>query len=226
MNKYEVFQSKNETKDRIEEPMKAHEISTFRYTVKDFYDQPEGWKGELIDGIFYDMSSPTIVHQVISFLIASQLRSFVQENHEDCIVLPLPQDTQLNCDDYTIVEPDISVVCDKSKLRKHRVFGAPDFIAEILSPSTASHDRFLKLLKYMEAGVREYWIVDPATRTIMVYAKDVPIVPMTYTFDDEVPVSIWGGECKVGFAGIARELEMYALLQHPLATCETTSQML
>ena len=207
MTGYEERMQSRKRENQIREPAEAYDLNKYRYTVRDFYEKPENWRGELIDGVFYEMSSPRIVHQVLCFYIARQLVEYVETNNGDCIVLPLPQDTQLDCDDYTMLEPDISVVCDRGKLSRKKVFGAPDFVIEVLSPPTASRDRFLKLAKYMSAGVREYWIVDSDTRTVMVYAEDVPIVPMTYTFDDNVPVNIWERKCLVDFPSIAKALK-------------------
>ena len=105
-------------------------------------------------------------------------------------------------DDKTMVQPDVFVVCDRNKLTGYTVEGAPDLIVEILSPSTKRKDMTIKLNKYLEAGVREYWLVDPEKKKVIVYLSgDGDLVDdldvMIYGFDDPVPVMIFDGECVI-----------------------------
>lgn len=183
-------------------------------TVKDFYAMPEDWKGELIDGVLYAMSTPRILHQKLSFEISRQLEDFVTGQNGDCVVIPMPLDTQLDCDEYTMLEPDISVTCDRGKIQKGILYGAPDLVIEILSPSTAHKDRFIKLYKYMNAGVREYWIVDPKTKTVTVYNPNSENIPKQYTFSDKIPVAIWNGECIIDFPFIMKKIEFLYKPEH------------
>lgn len=111
-------------------------------------------------------------------------------------------DVQLDCDDKTIVQPDVLLVCDRNKLKNGRVFGVPDLVVEVLSPSTRKKDILIKYGKYLNAGVKEYWIVDPAKKRICVYEFEKDDFPVMYTFDDKVPVGIFEGECEVDFAEI------------------------
>ena len=116
-----------------------------------------------------------------------------------------PISVQLDKDDKTMVQPDVIIVCDRDKFQEKVVYGAPDFVVEVLSPSTRRKDKTIKLTKYIEAGVREYWMVDPKKRCVVVYAlqedeEDYDIA--VYTFDDEVPVALFQGECKVDFKEI------------------------
>lgn len=110
-----------------------------------------------------------------------------------------PLDVRLDCDDRTMVQPDLLVVCDRSKFRKGLVFGAPDLVIEVISRSTRRKDMMLKLSKYEAAGVREYWIVDPDKRKVIVYDFESDINVRLYDFTQEVPVEIFGGKCKIDF---------------------------
>ena len=136
---------------------------------------------ELIDGYFYDMASPTKEHQTILMQIALQL-SVAVDTHPACRLYVAPLDVCLDNDDDTMVQPDILIVCNENDRDERRVNGAPDFIVEILSPSSRYHDMFRKLNKYRLAGVREYWIVDPKSRRVTVYDFEHDELPASYTF--------------------------------------------
>ena len=113
-----------------------------------------------------------------------------------------PIDVQLDCDDKTMVQPDVIVVCDREKIQNRCIFGAPDFVAEVLSESTRKKDLVLKLNKYMTAGVREYWLVDPDRKKVIVYDFEKEDYPMMYGFEARIPVGIFDGECEVDFQEI------------------------
>ena len=114
-----------------------------------------------------------------------------KKNNGACKVFPAPFAVFLNADDKTYVEPDISVICDKSKLDDRGCVGAPDWIIEIASPSTKRTDYGVKLFKYRSAGVREYWIVNPLTRTVNVYDLEKEELNDQYSFDDDIAVCIY-----------------------------------
>ena len=148
-----------------------------RYTFADVLTWGENERIEIIDGEAVMMAPPSRIHQKISVSITSQLYNFLEG--KQCEVYPAPFGVRLfekdgdSPDDVdTMVEPDISVVCDKNKLDKNGCKGAPDLVIEILSPSTVRHDRFVKLGLYQRAGVREYWIVEPETQTVQVYTLE------------------------------------------------------
>lgn len=172
------------------------------YTMKDYLALPEEKRVELIDGVFYDMSSPSNIHQLISGEIFRYFSDYIRENKGKCIPAYAPLDVQLDCDDKTIVQPDVLIVCDRDKFQGGRVYGAPDLIVEILSPSTKKKDAYTKLMKYAQAGVREYWMVDPNRKTVIVYELEHDEPPVVYGFKDAVPVRIFDGACEVDFAGI------------------------
>ena len=179
------------------------------YTLEDYLSLPDEIRVELIDGVIYDMSSPTNLHQLLAGEIYRILANFLRAKKGPCIPFIAPADVQLDCDNRTIVQPDVFVVCDRKKIPANRVFGAPDFVIEILSPSTRKKDISIKTTKYLNAGVREYWIIDPAKRKVMVYLfcdKNFNDI-MLYGFDQKVPVGIFDGECVVDFADICEYLD-------------------
>lgn len=107
------------------------------------------------------------------------------------MVYPAPFAVYLNNDALNYVEPDISVICDKNKLNKQGCNGAPDWIIEITSPSSERLDCGIKLFKYRSAGVREYWIVNPKLRTVIVYDLEYNEKTKQHSFDDDIPSCIF-----------------------------------
>lgn len=175
------------------------------YTLEDYYALPDDQRAELIDGVLYDMSAPTYPHQIIQLEIGYQLTSYIDANHGSCMPFIAPADVQLDCDNRTMVQPDVFVICDREKITRTRAAGAPDFVVEILSPSTRKKDLYLKLHKYAAAGVREYWLVDPDKLKIMVYDLQEDTTTL-YTFNDQVPVGIFDGDCRIDFARIYEKI--------------------
>lgn len=161
------------------------------YTVDDIFALPEGQRAELIDGQMYMMAPPNFRHQKLVMELSAFIHQYIKSHGGNCEVLPAPFAVFLNMDERNYVEPDISVVCDKNKLDDRGCNGAPDWIIEIISPSDSNRDYGIKLFKYRTAGVREYWIVNPQTRTVMVYNFEDESDTNQYTFDDEIPVRIY-----------------------------------
>ena len=172
------------------------------YTVEDYYRLPDDQRVELIDGVFYDMSAPASVHQIMVGLIHARLLAYVTSKKGACLPIVSPVDVQLDCDDKTMVQPDVIIVCDRNKVIGRCVYGAPDFIVEILSPSTRRKDMVIKLNKYMNAGVKEYWMIDPKKKSVLVYDFANDNYPMIYGFDAKVPVNLWNGDCEIDFQEI------------------------
>ena len=201
-------QTQNGGVDRIGEPPSGYGSGVRRekkqgeYTVEDYYALPDDMRVELIDGVFYDMASPTSIHQILALEISIQISLFIKERKGKCIPMLAPLDVQLDCDDRTMVQPDLLVVCDRSKVQKKVVYGAPDLVVEVLSPATRRKDMSIKLAKYTEAGVREYWLVDPDKKKILVYLLEEDDLPTIYGFRDQVPVGIFGEELCVDFTQI------------------------
>ena len=131
------------------------------YTIEYIYSLPEGQRAELIDDMIYNMAPPSVQHQRVSNYLSTEINLYIRSKKGSCEVFSAPFAVFLNADDKTYVEPDISVICDKNKLNERGCNGAPDRIIEIVSPSSKHTDYVLKLLKYRNAEVREYWIVDP-----------------------------------------------------------------
>mgnify|MGYP002280140298 CR=1 FL=1 len=176
-------------------------------TLEDYYQLPDERRAELIDGVIYDMSAPTIIHQKISLEISVRFHAFISQKKGACMVFSAPVDVQLDCDNKTMVEPDVGIICDTSKIKRFGIYGAPDFVLEVISPSTKKRDYALKLSKYMEAGVREYWIVDFVQAKILVYYFEGDNYPVIYGFDKPVPVNIYDDNLKIDFTNIAKWLK-------------------
>ena len=139
------------------------------YTVQDILDLPEGERAELIDGVFYDMDAPTTLHQRTVFALGRKIADYFDRTGRSCEAFIAPFAVFLHDDDKTYLEPDISVVCDKDKIRQDGCHGAPDWVIEVVSASTRQRDYLVKLVHYSNAGVREYWIVDPDLGRVIVY---------------------------------------------------------
>ncbi|MDP2830273.1 MAG: Uma2 family endonuclease [Sulfuricellaceae bacterium] len=147
---------------------------TEHYTVGDYLTWPEDVRYELIDGIAYMMApAPTVFHQDIAGEIYFQLRQKLEDHPCRVLIAPvdvvLPRQNETDEQANTIVQPDVLVVCDPDKILEKRVRGAPDFIVEVLSPATASHDMVIKRQLYEKSGVREYWLIHPTDRVLITY---------------------------------------------------------
>lgn len=173
-----------------------------RYTFADALAWDDGERAELIDGEIYLMApAPSRPHQKVSGEIFRQLANYLEGKKCEAYSAPFDvrlfeQDGDAPEDVDTVVEPDITVVCDPSRLDDRGCKGAPDMVVEILSPSTRRHDRLVKLNLYQRAGVREYWIVDPEAHTVTVHTLEdgkyrSPAV--VYRSDASVPVGVLEG---------------------------------
>lgn len=178
------------------------------YTLDDYYALPDERRVELIDGVFYDMSAPAVIHQKILGELFMLFRECTDAHEGECEVYLSPCDVRLDMDNKTMVQPDLLVICGPYDLGAKRFEGAPDLVLEILSPSTRSKDMLLKLYKYQNAGVKEYWIVDPDRETVMVYDfRDDNFYPEKYDFDSVIPIHISGGQCSIDFSRVNRALK-------------------
>jgi Uma2 family endonuclease len=144
-----------------------------RYTYADYLTWLDDVRRELIEGFIKMLPAPHSAHAEISFNISGNLWAILKKHQGKCKVFPAPFDVRLprngeteNNKIYTVVQPDISVICDLTKLDENGCIGAPDMIVEVLSPSTAKKDWNEKFFLYEAHGVREYWIVHPSDRTI------------------------------------------------------------
>ena len=208
--------TKEENDQKNRQPDKVREESVYyaekqkkqgEYTIEDYYGLPDDVRAELIDGEIYDMSAPQVAHQVLLGSLFNRLSEFIKRKGRQCLPLVAPVDVQLDMDDKTMVQPDILVLCNRDKLKKRVIYGAPDMIIEILSKSSWKKDTFFKLGKYLDAGVREYWVVDPDRKKVVVYDFEHSPTTVIYGFEEQVPVRIFGGECVIDFSEIYREIE-------------------
>ena len=174
------------------------------YTLDDYYALPDDQRVELIDGVFFEMLAPTHIHQRILGDLHILFRECAEQHGLPCEVLLAPFDVRLDRDNYTMVQPDLLVICQDEQLTAKRLEGAPDLAIEILSPSTRMKDMVLKLHKYQNAGVREYWIIDPKNRVITVHLfadqngkENEEYDPKKYDLFDTIPVGISGGVCSI-----------------------------
>lgn len=210
----------------VEEPLEAYAYEAFsgydknfssqgkkqgKFTVKDYLALPDDVRMELINGQFYDMAAPTTIHQVITAEIYAQFSSVLFSSDGDCVPFISPVDVQFEDDDNAedMLQPDVAIVCDKRKYinEKRRIIGAPDMVVEVLSPSTVNKDKIIKLNKYWQKGVKEYWIVDPKRQIINVYLFGKIGGFVEYTFKDRIPVDIFEGKISINFAVISRFLK-------------------
>lgn len=144
-------------------------------TYEDYLSWPENERWEIIDGIAYNQATPSSAHQTISGNLYLQIGNYLKG--KSCRVFAAPFAVRLPLEDgetdekknKNIVEPDLTIVCDKSKLDKGGYNGAPTLVIEIVSKSSAKRDYIIKLNKYQQAGVKEYWIITPETETIVSY---------------------------------------------------------
>ena len=161
------------------------------YTVEDNFALPEGQRAELYDGEMVMMAAPTTTHQRILSWLITEITIRIRKKKGKCQVIPSPYAVILKEDGKNYLEPDIVVVCDESKLDDKGCHGAPDWVIEIVSPSSRSLDYVRKLNAYMEAGVREYWIVDSEKKSIVVYCMGHPDMPAIYHFGDSIKSEIY-----------------------------------
>jgi Uma2 family endonuclease len=172
-------------------------------TTEDIYNLPDGQRAELIDGKMYMMAAPGRAHQGLVTEFTYLIRDYIRNKNGDCVIYPSPFAVFLNADDKTYVEPDICVICDKDKLIDEGCKGAPDWIIEIVSSTSGRMDYYIKLFKYRTAGVREYWIVDPMKKRVMVYNFEHDTIE-EYSFSDKVKAGIYK-DFEINFDGISIE---------------------
>ena len=170
------------------------------YTVEEYLSWDEDVRAELYEGMLIMMAPPVQRHQGMLSEMHGQLWQFLKD--KPCKVYPAPFGVRLSEQEDTIFEPDIVVICDKSKLDGKICHGAPDMVIEILSPSTARMDRIYKFQKYQQAGVMEYWIVDPDLNMLQAsILKDGAYITTVYDEEDDAPVSVLEG-CVIHLADV------------------------
>jgi len=172
------------------------------YTYADYLEFPEDARVELIDGVIYDMSpAPSRKHQKIVVELTTVINNYLKASRKFCEIYTAPFDVVLveegqdEKQAINVVQPDISIICDKKKLTEKGCIGAPEMIIEVVSESNFSHDYIRKLNLYTQFKVKEYWIVNPNNQTILVYRlkdnEEDYLPPVAYTFSDAVKVGIF-----------------------------------
>ena len=191
-------------------PEKKHQG---QYTVDDVMALPDDVRMELIDGVLYDMASPTALHQAIAGYIHHCMLDHVRRNKGGCFPFISPLSVQLDRDEKTMVQPDVLVICRKDAedlFRENNIlFGAPDFILEVITPSSVRKDAVIKMRKYKEAGVREFWLIDPKEKVLFVYdlENEQGNVVYLYSFNEKVPVRIWNGALEIDLVDMYQSIE-------------------
>ena len=171
------------------------------YTYKDYLTFTDDERIEIIEGEIFNMSpAPARIHQKLISNISYELQHYIKSNNGECEVYVAPFDVILKNDNEesinskSVVQPDISVICDKNKLTDSGCTGSPDMIIEIVSPSNSSHDYITKLNLYQKYKIKEYWIIDPRVKKIYVYKleeNEFYDMVNSYTFQDKVKVNIY-----------------------------------
>lgn len=202
---YEQALSKTDTmvKEAAVEYNVTREKKQGEYTLEDYYTQPDDRRVELIDGKFFEMEAPTFVHQHLISMLQYPMITYIQKKKGQCIPMQSPVDVRLDCDDRTMVQPDLIVICDRDKIRRWGIDGAPDFVLEVISDSSKRKDCILKLQKYACAGVREYWIIDPFKKTLITYDFSEDFVPVIRPLKGMAPLAIFGGELEIDLDSLA-----------------------
>ena len=170
-------------------PLMKQEI----YTLEDIFALPEGERAELLEGELYMMAPPSTGHQRLVHSISYEIEHDIRSKHRKCEVFPAPFGVFLKDEkgNDAYVEPDISVVCAPEKLDNKGCHGAPDWVIEIVSPSSKRMDYLRKMNLYLMAGVREYWIVDSIRESVIVYRQDDDGVPVLHKFGEKIQVGIY-----------------------------------
>ena len=168
--------------------MALTELNT--YTINDVYNLPDGQRAELIDGKVYYMAPSTRNHQRIVGELFATIREHIRRNNGKGEVDIAPFGVFIDADDKNYLEPDISVILDANKLDERGCNGAPDWIIEVVSPSSRRIDYTTKLFNYRSAGVREYWLVDADKNRVMVYNFSHDDMK-EYSFTEDIPAGIY-----------------------------------
>ena len=152
---------------------------------------------ELLDGNLIIGQAPNVQHQMLVQNIGRIIDRYIENNNGKCRMFNVGINVQTDEDDYTLLIPDIVVLCDEDKLNEKGILGAPDLVMEVVSESTRRIDYNDKMHKYMGSGVREYWIIDSSKERVTVYISGEPMMVYVYSFSDNIPVGIYEGKLKI-----------------------------
>lgn len=220
----------NNSSDRISEPHRGYNIygsgkrlsggdsiySQEGYTDDDYMSMelPEGKRIEIIDGVIYDMASPSEKHQAIIGYIFNYLSNELRKRKRKCLPFVAPFDVRLDHSSgpTTVVQPDILVKCSKDNRvddEGNELPWIPRFIIEVLSPSTRSKDMFVKTKKYKESGVVEYWMIDDSAKQVIKYNFTNDSIEI-FGFDKKIPIDVFDGDIKIDMKDMQEYLDEYA----------------
>ncbi|MCL2064504.1 MAG: Uma2 family endonuclease [Candidatus Cloacimonetes bacterium] len=188
---------------------KPQEKLEVHYTYADYLTWDDDVRYELIDGVAYALAAPSRDHQVILGELHTQFNTILK--NKDCKPFMAPSDVRLNVKGLNddVFQPDLFVICDKSKFNKLSYIGAPELIIEIISPSTAQKDRIKKYQKYLEAKVKEYWIVDPISKSVSVFIlENDRYMHSIFSINDKIPVSVLK-DCVIDMKAVFDEVDTY-----------------
>jgi len=174
---------------------KPKKMETRFWTYGDYITWPEDERWEIINGEAFDMTpSPGPLHQEISVNLSTLIRNFLENKTCKVYAAPfdvlLPDGNEADEDVRTVVQPDIMVVCDLEKIVEHGCRGAPDWVIEIISPSTAGKDHITKRNLYERHGVKEFWVIQPIERTIAVCRLSGKKFGRSSEFDDAACIKV------------------------------------
>ena len=184
--------------------MREPERSVMIHTIDDFDQMPEEPRYELQDGELIRMEAPTIAHQDVILEFAVQAKLFIDQNRGKCkpLVSPIAVQPDIS-DEHTLFQPDFIVVCDPDKMSDGRhVRGGPDWVVEVLSPSTRKRDMTVKKDRYRAGGVKEYWVVDIESETVIIFDFTKPDVTFVRSMREPIPVEIYDGKLKIDLSNV------------------------
>ena len=212
-NREEVNYQMEEAGYCVQEPEAAYDMTLHKrqgeYTIRDYYNLPEDVRAELIDGVIYYMSAPTSLHQIIASAMHYEIKKYIEKKGGKCLPLMSPVDVRLDGDDKTMVQPDLLILCDLNKLKRWGIMGAPDFVLEVLSQSTRKKDCVKKVQKYADAGVKEYWVIDPMGKNMLVYNFMGEEYPEIYSLNETVSMHMYNGELQIDLGKVAEWIREY-----------------
>ncbi|WP_029322787.1 Uma2 family endonuclease [Butyrivibrio sp. AE3004] len=180
-----------------------------KYTLRDYYNLPKSQCMELIDGVFYEVDMPGVIHQIIISRFLKRMACYL-DGMKSGIAMCFPANVRLDNDDMTMVKPDLFIVLDENKITDDFVNGAPDFVLEVISPASRKKDMFIKSVKYCEAGVKKYWMIDPKKRTLISYDyMDEDIAPSIVPLSGEKSMDLYDEELKINLDEIAEVIDRF-----------------
>jgi len=194
---YPVLEELERTIDKVKEPAAAYGKQLFSYA--DYLTWTEDEMKEIINGIVYSFSAPVRKHVAATGAFFGKAWNYIKRRRGKCKIYSAPFDVRLSktgetADDkiYNVVQPDICVICDESKLDEKGCIGAPDLIVEVFSPSTRKRDANEKFLLYESSGVCEYWLVFPEAKAVTVF-----LLQPNGKFDDGTSYEVIKGQTQV-----------------------------